>query len=1447
MSIARYIYYTIAVAVLLNFVKATENNNFKLELEASWSNIDFLPSFIEAIVGFNDSLYEQTIETIFGLGDTEVELEDDASDQEIYSTVINSLRLTDQDLDFINFDLTNKKHTPRIAAHYDHYSDVLTKFGDRLKSECAKDSFGNAVETKNGQIQTWLLYNDKIYCSANDLFALRTDLSSHSTLLFDRIIGKSKDAPLVILYGNPTEELTKDFLKILYPDAKAGKLKFVWRYIPLGIKKLNSISGYGVSLKMEKYDYSGAEGNPKYDLSRDFTRINESQELVLVNGKHSYELGVKLTSFILSNRYKTTKYDLLDTILTNFPKFIPYIARLPKLLNHEKVKSKVLGNEDIGLSQDSYGIYINGSPINPLELDIYNLGTRIKEELQTVKDLVKLGFDTVQAKLLIAKFALLSAVKQTQFRNGNTLMGNNENRFKVYENEFKKGSSEKGGVLFFNNIESDNTFKEYTTDREEAYLGVGSHKLKPNQIPLLKENIHDLIFALNFGNKNQLRVFFTLSKVILDSGIPQQVGVLPVIGDDPMDLLLAEKFYWIAEKSSTQEALAILYKYFESNSPDEVDDLLDKVEVPEDYKVDYNHVLNKFSISTASVIFNGVIYDLRAPNWQIAMSKQISQDISLIKTFLRQGPIEGRLKDVLYSNAKSERNLRIIPLEPSDIIYKKIDKELINNSIAFKKLDKAQGVSGTFWLVSDFTKSEIITQLIDLLLLLKKKAIQIRIINTGDTDVFGKLKTKFKLTALTNGQIDEIIEILKKSNASSANNDELKKMLETKQLPAHHSFLLFNSRYFRLDGNFGYEELDQIIEFEVSQRLNLIPDIMEAYPDEFRSKKVSDFNLVLSGLDNMDWFDLVTSIVTKSFHVDEKRFIVDVNRFDFSSLDFSNSIDVTTYEENSPVDVLIILNPMDEYSQKLISLVNSITDFLFLNIRILLQPRVDLKEEIKIHKFYRGVYPQPTPKFDSNGKWIQHYSAQFESIPSNVTYSTELDVPHKWIVVPQLSSMDLNTINFSESHSVDAKYSLKNILIEGYARDIHTGKAPDGLIFRAFNKNYSTDTLVMTSLDYFQIKGYPSIFNFSTTSNDTLLSASENKYQANTEELESIEVPVFKIDGSTIYPRVMKSGNNKPMLTRKHADINIFTIAGGQLYEKLTSIMIASVRKHNPSLTIKFWILEDFVTPQFKHLVELISIKYNVEYEFISYKWPNFLRKQKTKERMIWGYKILFLDVLFPQDLNKIIFIDADQICRADLTELVNMDLEGAPYGFTPMCDSREEMEGFRFWKEGYWSDVLKDDLKYHISALFVVDLQKFRSIKAGDRLRAHYQKLSSDPNSLSNLDQDLPNNMQRLIKIFSLPQNWLWCETWCSDKSLEDAKMIDLCNNPLTRENKLDAAKRLIPEWIEYEQEIEPLVSLVQNNTAKEVVQEIEIDTDGEQEEQEQESNDDDFIHDEL
>ncbi len=83
------------------------------------------------------------------------------------------------------------------------------------------------------------------------------------------------------------------------------------------------------------------------------------------------------------------------------------------------------------------------------------------------------------------------------------------------------------------------------------------------------------------------------------------------------------------------------------------------------------------------------------------------------------------------------------------------------------------------------------------------------------------------------------------------------------------------------------------------------------------------------------------------------------------------------------------------------------------------------------------------------------------------------------------------------------------------------------------------------------------------------------------------------------------------------------------------------------------------------------------------------------------------------------------------------MDLEGAVYGYTPMCDSRKEIEGFRFWKNGYWKSHLMGR-PYHISALYVIDLVRFRELAAGDRLRQQYQQLSADPNSLANLDQGL-------------------------------------------------------------------------------------------------------------
>ncbi|KAE8686756.1 UDP-glucose:glycoprotein glucosyltransferase [Hibiscus syriacus] len=245
---------------------------------------------------------------------------------------------------------------------------------------------------------------------------------------------------------------------------------------------------------------------------------------------------------------------------------------------------------------------------------------------------------------------------------------------------------------------------------------------------------------------------------------------------------------------------------------------------------------------------------------------------------------------------------------------------------------------------------------------------------------------------------------------------------------------------------------------------------------------------------------------------------------------------------------------------------------------------------------------------------------------------------------------------------------------------------------------------------------------------------------------------------------------------RRGKTINIFSIASGHLYERFLKIMILSVLK-NTNRPVKFWFIKNYLSPQFKDVIPHMSQEYGFDYELITYKWPTWLHKQTEKQRIIWAYKILFLDVIFPISLEKVIFVDADQVVRADIGELYDMDIKGRPLAYTPFCDNNKDMDGYRFWRQGFWREHLRGR-PYHISALYVVDLVKFRETAAGDNLR------------------DLPNYAQHTVPIFSLPQEWLWCESWCGNATKSKAKTIDLCNNPMTKEPKLQGARRIVSEW---------------------------------------------------
>jgi hypothetical protein len=80
--------------------------------------------------------------------------------------------------------------------------------------------------------------------------------------------------------------------------------------------------------------------------------------------------------------------------------------------------------------------------------------------------------------------------------------------------------------------------------------------------------------------------------------------------------------------------------------------------------------------------------------------------------------------------------------------------------------------------------------------------------------------------------------------------------------------------------------------------------------------------------------------------------------------------------------------------------------------------------------------------------------------------------------------------------------------------------------------------------------------------------------------------------------------------------------------------MVLSVLRHTKT-PAKFWFIKNYASPGFTDFLPAFAAEYGFEYELITYKWPTWLNKQTEKQRIIWAYKVLFLDVLFPLTLKK--------------------------------------------------------------------------------------------------------------------------------------------------------------------------------------------------------------------
>ncbi|KAK8444902.1 hypothetical protein SEVIR_9G223900v4 [Setaria viridis] len=613
--------------------------------------------------------------------------------------------------------------------------------------------------------------------------------------------------------------------------------------------------------------------------------------------------------------------------------------------------------------------------------------------------------------------------------------------------------------------------------------------------------------------------------------------------------------------------------------------------------------------------------------------------------------------------------------------------------------------------------------------------------------------------------------------------------------------------------------------------------LLESMEYDLRTKYIFEIieEVEFAGVDPDDltsqFYSDIAMLISSSMSVRERP----SERAHFEILHAEHSA-IRLNNENSSIHIDAVIDPLSPTGQKLAPLLRILWKQIQPSMRIVLNPISSLAD-LPLKNFYRFVVPS-MDDFSSTDYSVHGPKAFFANMPLSKTLTMNIDVPEPWLVEPVVAIHDLDNIlleNLGDVRTLQAVFELEALLLTGHCME-KDRDPPRGLQFILGTKQrpHLVDTLVMANLGYWQMKVSPGVWYLQLAPGrsadlyelppkliaiDSLrgklmhIEVQKKKGKEREELLNAADDHHFqeKMDNKGWNNNLLKwasslingdaSSKNKAdkITDRKDArqgeTINIFSVASGHLYERFLKIMILSVLKKTQR-PVKFWFIKNYLSPQFKDVIPHMAQEYGFEYELITYKWPTWLHKQKEKQRIIWAYKILFLDVIFPLSLRKVIFVDADQIVRADMGELYDMNLKGRPLAYTPFCDNNKDMDGYRFWKQGFWKDHLRGR-PYHISALYVVDLAKFRQTAAGDTLRVIYEQLSKDPNSLSNLDQDLPNYAQHTVPIFSLPQEWLWCESWCGNATKARAKTIDLCNNPMTKEPKLQGARRIVPEWV--------------------------------------------------
>lgn len=1353
-------------------------------------------------------------------------------------------------LSSFKFALALHAAAPRIEAHFQFYN---TSVGPGM------------VTAQDAVCPVWVYLNGKQYCSpAIDRAQQDVPEDDGEILPFDRVQAESSEGPHSILYADITHPLFGQFHETVSRTAKDGKSSYRVRYRPSTALAPSPLylTGYGVELVLKRTDYividdrdDDKPGSETSQAAVDALHDDDVSDLKPLTTSELSRLGLNAASYIMSS---IDPFDTLLKVSNNFPK---YSSRMASHNATPEFLAEYRANRAEFLPQGFNVLWMNGLQVESRQINAFSLHENLARERKLINQMRELGLTAQEAVSLLSHEVIAQAQVEDEPQRydwrdeadgGDVIMWLNDIE---QDNRYAGWPGELNALL-------QRTYPGQLPQvrRDITNLVFPVDLASPKDLNMIVEILQNFV-------KRQVPVRIglvpTFASLIARDNAQAAYHILDTYGLGALmtffDSLATSKKISTAGEGSFSSAIEDR-EVREGQSVLAYADVLDKTTF-EERSEHITAYLDRLALKGTNPPFmvNGIAIP-HSDNWLDVMSTRISLDLRVIQRGVYEGTI---LEDTwvplfFLFQAALRRNALVIPEDLKAIRVLDVSELSHIHAELFARLPHLRVTEATLLsdqlhmvLIADLdTKSghELLSEA--MVVAERHPEVEILILDSASSTPPSTLSLKLSefnragQPALTREVVQELLldhatahfadEAAESIMQSRASADTLLRALGF--LNGQNGIWLNGRMVGPIVDQFNAEDFETLFSFETARRIIPVTTAITALGLEERFTSPLDLAKVTALLSRAHQSDVPEGIYESSPSIRMEKF--DIWNGTHSAIHLSNTNDPT-------VQIVAAIDPASEVVQHWIPILKTLSELHGVDVKIFLNPKEKILE-LPIKRFYRQVI-QSAPVFDEDGG-VAKPKATFTRVSGDALLNLGMVVPPSWLVAPKECIFDLDNIKLSslpKGQDIDALYELENILIEGHSRDLTKGPPPRGvqLLLGTEQSPHFTDTLIMANLGYFQFKANPGYWHISLqpgrSSKIFHIDSVGAKGYAPQPNDETTSVALLSFQGATLFPRLSRnpgmededvleakestidsillkgasflgftSNSLSTTKTQNQAEINIFSVASGHLYERMLNIMMLSVMKHTKH-TVKFWFIEQFLSPSFKSFLPHLAAHYGFEFEMVTYKWPHWLRGQKEKQREIWGYKILFLDVLFPLSLQKVIFVDADQIVRTDMMNLNRVDLDGAPYGFTPMCDSRTEMEGFRFWKQGYWKNFLQGR-PYHISALFVVDLVRFRELAAGDRLRQQYHQLSADPGSLSNLDQDLPNHMQHVLPIHSLSQEWLWCETWCADEALGTAKTIDLCNNPLTKEPKLDRARRQVPEWTEYDNEVEEVRRMV-------------------------------------